>query len=260
MNVKELISFLNGFAGPFNQDEGIRFGNIESTIEGIMICWMAIPDAITFAKKNNANFVICHEDLFLPYGIVEGNSRASDFLCWEVNRRRVELLSNYSMTVMRMHGSLDKKYILNALARQLGLTQGLPLDEDYVGLYAVKPVPVCDLVAKIKDVFQLNGIRTAVGDPQRNISRIALLLGGMGLFVNASSINHLLMHNPDVCIAGETDNYAIRMITESGVDLIEISHELSENEGLKDFSNDLAMSLKDTNVHYYQTPCCWKMR
>lgn len=260
MKIAELVAFLTDFAGPFNTDEGMRFGNIKSDITGICVCWMATPEAINFTKENNANFIICHEDLFHPYGILEGNSRASDFLCWDVNFRRVELLSKYSITVMRMHGSLDKKYILNAFARQLGLTQGLPLAEDYVGLYAVKPAPVCDLIAKVKDVFQLDGIRTSVRNPKRNISKVGLLLGGMGLFVNATSINRLLVHDPDVCIAGETDNYAIRMITESGVDLIEISHELVENEGLKDFSNDLAMSLKDTNIFYYQAPCCWKMR
>jgi putative NIF3 family GTP cyclohydrolase 1 type 2 len=259
MKTAELVSFLADFVGPFNTEEGIRFGNSKSDIKGICVCWMATKEAISFAKENNTNVILCHEDLFLPYGKIEKGDLAADFLSWDVNYGRVKLLSKYDISVVRLHLSLDKKYILDAFARQLGLGKPVNSISDCEKIYEITPVAFCDLAIRVKKAMQMDKLRAIVRKPDRKVTRVALLWGGMGLFVNAEFVNGLLNQNVDVLVAGETDNYIMRMVAESGVDIIETSHELSENEGLKNFSNELAATLKTENVVFYQMPCCWKI-
>ncbi len=51
----------------------------------------------------------------------------------------------------------------------------------------------------------------------------------------------------------------MRMVLEAGVDVIETSHEISENAGLKNFTSDLAKMRPDVEVCFYELPCCWKI-
>lgn len=120
MKAGQLVNLLTDFIGPLNTDEGVRFGNLKNEVTGVCVCWMATPDAINFAQEKKANFIICHEDLFLPYGKTEGDSAAAEFLSWDVNRGRIELLSKCDMTVVRLHPALDRKFLLYLTSKSCG--------------------------------------------------------------------------------------------------------------------------------------------
>jgi len=66
-------------------------------------------------------------------------------------------------------------------------------------------------------------------------------------------------HNCDLFIAGETDNYATRFAIDSGVDLIETGHEISENPGLKHFSKMLQNEFKNIEVVFYENKSPWEL-
>ena len=68
--------------GPLNREEGVRYGKLAGEVTGICVCWMATPQAIKFAQGKGANFIVCHEDLFLPLGKAEGSETGTDFLSW----------------------------------------------------------------------------------------------------------------------------------------------------------------------------------
>ncbi|NIA07499.1 MAG: hypothetical protein GWP14_07685 [Actinobacteria bacterium] len=257
--VAELVECLTKLVGPLNKEEGLRYGKLTSEVTGICICWMATPQAIKFAHGKGANFIVCHEDLFLPNGKAEGAEVGADFLSWEMNRGRLELLGKYETAVMRLHGSLDKRCVLEAFAGQLGLGQPIVSKSDYVKIYQIEPTSVPELAKRVKQSLDMDGIRVAINDPNRIVSRIGLAWGGMGLFVNVTFGQDLIAAGCEVLIAGETDNVAMRMALEAGVDTIETSHEVSENAGLKIFADELAQLKPDLKVCYYEVQRCWRI-
>ena len=118
---------------------------------------------------------------------------------------------------------------------------------------------VSELAKRVKQSLDMDGIRVAINDPHRLVSRIGLTWGGMGLFVNATFIQDLIAAGCEVLIAGETDNYAMRIALEAGVDSIETSHEVSENAGIKVFADELAQLRPDLKTWFYEVERCWKM-
>jgi hypothetical protein len=57
--------------------------------------------------------------------------------------------------------------------------------------------------------------------------------------------------------AGETDNYGFRFAVESGIPLIETSHELSENPGIRRFTSLLAANFPEVAFAFYENQCTW---
>ncbi len=56
----------------------------------------------------------------------------------------------------------------------------------------------------------------------------------------------------------ETDNYGFRFAQESGVAMIETSHELSENAGLARLVDLLREVHPDIRFHYFENECVWQ--
>jgi putative NIF3 family GTP cyclohydrolase 1 type 2 len=62
-----------------------------------------------------------------------------------------------------------------------------------------------------------------------------------------------------VFIAGESDNYGFRFAEECGIPMIETSHEISENPGLRRFSGMLAKAFPQVEIRFYQNECVWQI-
>ena len=56
----------------------------------------------------------------------------------------------------------------------------------------------------------------------------------------------------EAVIGGETDNYGIRFAVESGIELIETSHEISENKGLELFTAMLQKEFPEIKIDFYE--------
>jgi putative NIF3 family GTP cyclohydrolase 1 type 2 len=79
------------------------------------------------------------------------------------------------------------------------------------------------------------------------------------LFVNVGYQQALVEQNCDVFIAGESDNYGFRFAQECGIPMIETSHEISENNGLKRFAKILAQELPEVKINFYENKCVWRV-
>ena len=82
----------------------------------------------------------------------------------------------------------------------------------------------------------------------------------MALFVNVGYQQQLIEQGVDLLIAGETDNYGFRFAQELGIPMIETSHELSENRGLRHFTEMLSQKFPKTEFLFYENKCVWEMR
>ncbi len=244
---------------PLNVDEGVQHGEASDPVTRVMVAWMATPDALEAAGQSGYQGLICHESLYYPYDVVNSKQPPLNWQDWKVNRQRRELLERYKLTCLRVHGSADEICILDSFAEQLEL--GFPVLGK--GLDKVYEIPECslgELVESVKRRLGMAAVRVAGGtDMQRKVKRVGLPWGGLGLFVNVGYQQKLVELGCDVFIAGESDNYGFRFAVESGIPMIETSHEISENAGLRLFTNLLAQTCPSVQFHFFENDCIWKV-
>ncbi len=255
MKAIEFKNYLEELSPGLGLEEGFRFGNPYVEVKGILVSWMATAEAIERAISEDCNFLIVHEDLFYPYGF-RRDENFERCLTWSVNYKRLRMLSESSITVFRAHGTLDRLCVLDAFAEALGLPEPT-VRQGYIRIYDVPEVTVEDLALNVKERLDLEAVRL-VGKPDRKIERVGLPWGGLVLSLNVGFIEDLLRHNPDVLIAGETDEYAMYYALDADVDVIETGHSVSENIGLKKFVEILKQYYPEIKIVFFECKRPWK--
>ncbi len=253
MRAVDIFRFIERLSPNPGPDEGVKFGDPEAEARGVLVCWMATTKAIEKASEEGCNVMVVHEALFLPYS---ANRDWTQHLSWSANRKRIELLSRYGITVIRAHGMLDRLCVLDDFAGALGLPEPT-VKEGYVRIYDIPETTVRELAEEVKRRVGLPSLRV-VGDLGRRVRRVGLPWGGLGLTVNIGFIESLLSHRPDVLIAGESDEYAMRYVEDAGVALIETAHSVSENFGLRNFCQRLREEFPDLKVVFFDLGAPWR--
>lgn len=247
--------------GILSQEDGILCGDPNKEVKRILITWMADKDAICYAGENNIDCIIAHEGLFMPYYKRDKDARP-DYISWQGNQVRKNLLSKYDITMMRMHGTLHSIHDFYRFIPGL-LDLGKEIEgEDgnkQSNAFDIEPVTYKDLIERIKNAFSFPYVRATPGDPDRIVKRVGIIGGGGALFVNVFSIERQARNQCDTLIVGETDNYAIRYAVDSGMDLIETSHEVIENPALKEYIEIFKKDFPECHVEFYGNPCAFEM-
>jgi putative NIF3 family GTP cyclohydrolase 1 type 2 len=246
---------------PLFPDEGLKFGDANAPIHGIINCWTFNAEVAKVARREKCNLILSHEALFVPYGVTEGKpvgGGQNDFLTWPPNLKRAQLLIKNDLQFVRFHGHADQLCVFQSFTEQLGLSeihaQG-PLGYDAVFRHA--PLSISDWIARIKERTEMKTLRASFDDSERIVTRIGLGWGGMALFVNLWYPMKLIELGAELIIAGETDNYGFRFMRESGADVIECSHEVSENRGIAKFGDLLREKIGDVKIVDFCNPCIW---
>jgi len=256
----DVIRFVTERTGhPLNDDEGITFGPRTRVISGITVAFTLTAEVVAAAVKAGHNCIIHHEWLTF-FSAYFGDKERHD-LSWPVNQKRIALLAKHELTCMRIHGSADELYIFDETARQLGLNEGIGTDGSAIYCRKVfkSPKPTFgELIDHVKRATGMPALRTTLDSPSRPVSRVGMPWGGMGLFINIAYVQGLIDAGADTLICGETDNHAFRVASESGLAVIETSHEVSEVQGLRVFAEALQAHFK-LNVRFVDTPCIWKV-
>ncbi len=243
-----------------NPDEGVQHGDAEGGVSRATVAWMATPDAIEAAASNGSKLLIAHESLYYPYDVIHDANPPPGWEDWKVNRQRRTLLERHGLALLRLHGSLDELCIFDTFAAVLGLGQAV-FAEGLVKVYEIPPCPLRDLAERVKARTGMPRIRVSDADDlDRTVSRVGLPWGGLGLFVNVGYQQRLVARGCDVFIAGESDNYGFRFAAECGIPMIETSHEVSENPGLRRFAALLGETFPDVPVEFYENKCVWQTR
>ncbi len=257
--VNDIIAYVHRLRGQgLNRDEGIFHGSAEAEVRGVTVCWMATADAITAAGEAGHQLVLAHESPFYPYDLAIRPDPPAGWERWAVNRQRREGLDRFGLVGLRVHGSMDEICIFDDFAALLGLGEAVEAE----GLVKVYEIPACtlgELVARVQRATGLGHLRLSAprGMDQR-VHRVGLPWGGLGQFVNVSYQQRLIDRGCDVFIAGETDSYGLRFSAEVGIPMIETSHEVSENPGIRHFSQMLAAEFPALDVVFYENPTIWR--
>lgn len=258
ITAEAIIRHVEGLAGHrLNPDEGVQHGDARAEGPGATVCWMATPGAIEAAGRAGHRLVVCHESLYYPYNASNRTGTPQEWEAWKVNRGRRELLEKHSLACLRIHGSADEICIFDAFAEILGL--GAPARENgFVKVYEIPPRPLGDLARQVMERTGMAALRVA---PARGmdqvVGRVGLAWGGMGLDSNVGYQQKLVEAGCDVLVAGESDNYGFRFAVESGIPMIETSHEISENPGLRRLAEMLSAAFPGADFRFHENDCAW---
>lgn len=258
--VREIVDYTKKLSGhKLNVDEGVQFGSGEAEVRKVLVCWMATEGALERAGKIEADLVIGHESLYFPYDAAVRTDNPPGWENWAVNRKRRELLSQYNLTFLRIHGSADEISIFEAFRRQLGLPEASADGGRYnYKRFDIDPISLRELAEVVKAAMNMDHLRiSAPKGLDQKVSKAGLLWGGVGLFVNVINQAELMELGCDVFIAGETDDYGMRFSRDQGIPMIETSHEISENAGLKQFVDILAGQFPGVDFDFYENKCPW---
>lgn len=246
---------------PLYRDEGVHHGDADRAAQKAVVCWMASADAIAFAGATGADLLIVHEGLYYPYSAeVYGRTYAPGWERWPTNVRRRELLERHRLTLMRAHTSADEICLFDAFAEVLGLGVPTIVRGPYTKAFDVEPQPLRTMIERVKRCLNMPLLR--VSAPQgleQIVRRVGLPWGGLGLFVNVAYQQSLIDMNADCFIGGESDSYAFRFAADSGIPFIETGHELSENPGLRRFSELLGQRFPETVFTFYECASIWRI-
>lgn len=258
--VRDIIDHITGLADrSLGRDEGVHHGSPEAEVRGVTLSWMATPSALQAAGEAGHELLISHESLYYPYGALRPDDPPEGWPEWPINRRRRELLERYGLAFARLHGTLDHLCVCDAFADLLGL--GEPAEADgLVRVYEGAGCTLRDLLWRVKGCLEMPAVRVirARGWDEA-VSRIGLPVGGLGLFVNVGHVEKLIERGCDVMIAGESDDYGFRFALESGASMIETSHELSENPGMRQARDLLAERFPEVQFGFFANTCPWEV-
>ncbi len=248
MKVGELSEWIQNLGCGWASENGVRFGNPEAEVTGVLVCWMCACESIREAVRRGLNVVLCHEDALFPPSYAGGNV---DQLAGPVNAARLGLLGRSGVSVIRAHGPLDKFCILDDFGARLGLANPSVKEVDgYVRIYDINPTPFVEFFDAVKHAMGLKAARHWASEGHI-VRRVGLPWGGLGLSINAGFIQKMLGYMPDTLIAGETDEYSFYAAQDAGVALIETGHAASENPGLEHFVAHMREKLPDLPVVFY---------
>ena len=260
VTVQDIIGYVETLTGhSLNRDEGVHHGFPASDVSGATMCWMTTPAAIASAGRRGDDLLIGHESLYYPYDVVNRTDQPAGWRDWQTNSQRRAALERYDLTFLRLHGSVDEICIFDEFARLMGLGEPAYVD-GWVKVFEIRECSLEELIARVKEKTKMESLRVsrpaAFNSPVR---RVGLPLGGLGLFVNVSYQQRLIEQNCDVFIAGESDNYGFRFSQECGIPMIGTGHEISENPGLRRFTEMLARAFPALRWRFFENPCVWEV-
>jgi putative NIF3 family GTP cyclohydrolase 1 type 2 len=259
--IRDVIAYVEqSSTHPLHSDEGLQVGDPDMQIQSILACWMATKNALERAAEVRADLVLSHESLYYPYDALVRQDNPEGWQDWPVNRYRRQLLEKHRLSFLRLHGSMDQICIFDQFRRQLRLpVAAFQGSAYYIQRYDIEPRTLDEFTRHVKSCVGMDHVRVAApkGMAQR-VSKIGLVWGGVGLFVNVAAQAELQKLGCDCLVAGESDDYGFRFSCEVGIPIIETSHEISEQAGIEYFCQRLRDRFPGLPVHMYQNRCPWE--
>lgn len=120
------------------------------------------------------------------------------------------------------------------------------------------PIDLRALTRKVADGLGMEGPLRHTGDPDRVVTRVGTMVGGLMQDRHIKSWETYLMeHDVEVIIGGETNDFAQRFAVDSGIALIETCHSASEEPGLRNLANDPKSQFDEVEVAFHSEAVPW---
>ncbi len=267
LNAVDILTYVaDGISLPVHMipDGGFPAGTPEDEVKGILVTWLASPEVLRYTAARGLNLVICHEPLYWdereesPLYRSSGPYRNPLDRKSHPNNLKKKIIEENNLTVLHIHYSLDKLIIYDAFSEKLGLKE-VAAGEMYEKVYSLpEKMSFRKLVENVRERINLPVIRY-VGDENRIIEKVGNCWGGAALSSNRYFTRRMIENGAEAIICGELDEAAMFFALEYGVCLIETSHVLSENPGIKEFADDLRRSFGSVPVEFFEIKIPYKI-
>jgi putative NIF3 family GTP cyclohydrolase 1 type 2 len=258
--VETIAPISSGMAG---DELGFVYGTGNRKISGVAVCWSPTLRALREAERLACNMIISHEPLFYQKRwSVDAEAKNTWFVEAEdkakpVNRRRAAQLKKMGGCVWRAHSNWDiapKLGIVDALIQTLDL--GPIVRRGFLTtLHRIPRISVRRLASRVRRRLDTGPIRI-VGDPARQVSRVATMIGGLGQMFN--SVEEAAALGAEAVVAGECLAYTLWNAQELNLSLIEAGHGACENPGMRAMAHWLAEELNGVPVRFIDTGLAWR--
>lgn len=237
MKIKEILQYMESrfpydLAADFDLNKiGLTIGNENNEVKNILFSLDLTNEAIEEAIKNECNLIIAHHPfVFTPLTkILENDEKGS--LIYNMVKNNISLIA--------MHTNMDLGFngVADTLCEMLELKQsniGIHQKNEYIRCGIIDEITVGDFAIKLKNTFNLNGVKIA-GDLNRKITKVGIL-GGSG--AHESDIDRAIEEGCQCYVTGEIKhNIALKALYHN-LTLIEISHGV-EKFVFEKLSNDI---------------------
>ena len=234
---------------PQNTVDTIKAGDASTPVTGIVTTFLDTMDVLREANRLRANLVITHEPTFYNH-LDDTSFFAND----PVYREKLEYVQQHHMVVFRLHDGIHTASpdpVATALVQELGWKSYLTSTNPFLAT-----IPQISLLKLSRDLEAKLNARTVrvVGNPNLNITHVALLPGASGL---QKQVLALRRDDVEVLLAGESAEWeAIEYVRDAVAQgrhkaLILLGHEVSEEAGMNQCAEDIRAlfpGLKVTHV------------
>jgi len=257
--VELLKAFEEKIGSPYTlwPDGGFFSGSPGSEVRSVMLCWQLSLQALKLAAARGCDTILCHEWPFFnekyelpPYRWLTPQG-AADIGIRHPNEGRRALIAQHSFTVVQAHYGWDRYCMFEAFSAACGLTK-LHRDRGWESVFDLgKEIPVGELASALRKGLNITGTIRVTGDLNRKVRRIANLWGGMGLSGNIYWVNHAIQGGAEAAIAGEMDECFMSYVQDADFPVIETSHQLSEEFGVRTYAAELRRRWPNLPVHEF---------
>lgn len=227
--------------------DGFKFGSPDAEVRGIATMWMATPENIRRAHGLGCNLIITHEPTFYNHW-----DETEEFVDDRAYKDKVALLEETGMTVIRIHDLWDRFPefgIHDSWAKRTGLSKAVGSDAKHT-LFEIEPTTLEAFARRVQGRMGVTGVRFA-GPPEKVVTYVTLGVGAWGGIGNLKACMEL---EADVFATGETVEWqTVRFALESGMCMVVVGHNNSEEFGLAAMAHFLTQHFPDLPVTYVPT-------
>jgi len=260
MKAREIGGFLLRIAPPESgakgDPTGFLYGNPDIECTGVGCTWTPTVAVLERAVELGLNMIETHEIPFFPsYKSFWYDERPEAEK--RPNIRRKEILDKHGLCVFRTHTVWDVfpgKGQVDAFGKALGLTKEVARSRG-VRVFEISPTTVGALAERVRKTMRLDAVRL-VGDPERQVTKVATLVGGLGQSFLAPE--GALNLGAEVAILGEMFDYTARYAVDAGIALIETAHMTSENYGVMGVVEALRERFPSLRVEFLDAGIPWE--
>ena len=221
----DIIKIIEDFApldlqGDFDNC-GLKLGNINTHITGIMVTLDTNCDVVAEAIDKNCNLIIEHHPSIF---------NAIKSLDWNLPlTKAIHLAIKNDIAVYSAHTNIDfcKNGLNDYVAGQAGLCEVTCFDNagnPRIGKLKEKTT-LKDYAEKLKSVFNDKNI-TTIGNIDKTIEKVAIVNGGGGS--STSDLLFAIEHGADVFVTGDVKYNVARLAKDANYAIIQVGHYNSE--------------------------------
>lgn len=222
---------------PSNTVDTVKAGDPSVVVTGIATTFLDTMEVLREANRRGANLVITHEPTFYNH-LDDTTFFAND----PEYREKLSFIQEHHMVVFRLH---DIVHIASPDRIQTGVIEELGWREYKTGDDPARfTIPKTTLLVLSRDLMKKFDAKTlrVVGDPNLQITRIALVPGAAGL---QKQVLALRRDDVEVLVAGESAEWeGVEYVRDAVAQdrhkaLILLGHEVSEEAGMKVVAEDI---------------------